>query len=85
MALQTTTARRSPKPRTKVTYTPKALPEDDEAFVREPTVLAVFPISKTSWREGIKAGKYPEGVLLTPRCRAWKVKEIRQLLAELGA
>lgn len=69
------------KPRNKVTYTPAPLPK--EGFVRLPSVLAVLGISKTTFLDGAKEGKYPEGKLLSPRCRVWPVAEIRALLSSL--
>jgi prophage regulatory protein len=69
------------KPRNKITYVPTSLPP--EGVVRLCTVLAVLGISKTSFLNGIKEGKYPAGKLLSPRCRVWPVSEIRALLASL--
>lgn len=77
--MTTTTAER--KPRNKITYTPTPLPA--EGFVRKPSVLAVLGISNTSFNNGVKAGKYPPGKLLSPRCRVWSVDEIRALLASI--
>lgn len=71
------------KPRNKVTYVPINLPT--EGFVRLPTVLSVFGVSKNTYLDGAKAGKYPQGRLLSPRCRVFPVSEIREKLAELGA
>lgn len=67
--------------RNKITYVPAPLPT--EGYVREPSVLSVLGISSTSFHNGIKSGKYPPGKLLTPRCRVWAVKEIRDLLASI--
>lgn len=69
------------KPRNKITYKPVELPA--EGFVRKPSVLAVLGISNTSFHNGIKAGKYPAGKLLSPRCRVWPVSEIRALLTSI--
>jgi len=45
--------------------------------------LAVLGISKSSFYEGIKTGKYPPGKLLSQRCRVWSVAQIRVLLSSL--
>ena len=60
---------------------PAALPEDDDALVRLPTVLGVYPVSESAWYAGIAAGRYPAPVRLGPRTSAWKVGKIRELLA----
>jgi predicted DNA-binding transcriptional regulator AlpA len=44
-------------------------------------VPALLPISKSSWWAGVKTGRYPAGVLLGPRTRAWSVESIRTLIA----
>jgi prophage regulatory protein len=49
-------------------------------YVRLPTVLAVFPVSRSAWWAGIKNGRYPAGVKLGPRTTAWRVEQIRALL-----
>ncbi len=54
-------------------------------YMRLPAVLAVFPVSKSTWWAGISAGRFPKGVKLGPRITAWKVEDIRKLLASLEA
>jgi len=77
--MTTTTIQR--KPRKKITFIPGPLPA--EGYVRKPSVLAVLGISNTSYNNGVKAGKYPAGKLLSPRCRVYNVVEIRALLASV--
>ena len=36
------------------------LPET--GYVRLSTILSVFPVSKSTWWEGIKEGRYPAGI-----------------------
>lgn len=54
------------------------LPET--GFVRLPQVLAVFPVSKSTWWAGVKSGKYPPPVKLGPNTTAWPVTSIRDLI-----
>jgi prophage regulatory protein len=61
---------------------PTALPES--GFIRLPIVLAVFPISRSAWWAGVKSGKYPKPVKLSERTTAWRVEDIRTLLASYG-
>ena len=53
-------------------------------FVRLPQILAVLPISKSAWWQGIKDGKYPHGIKLGGRTTAWRVEDIKNLLKSLG-
>ena len=61
--------------------TPSALPET--GYVRLPVVLRIFPVSKSTWWAGIKARKFPAGVKLSERVTAWKVEDIRALIASV--
>ena len=44
-------------------------------------IAPIFPVCRSSWYEGIKAGKYPKSVNLGGgRSVAWKVEDIRALI-----
>tara|TARA_Y100000588_G_scaffold249176_1_gene263671 strand:+ start:521 stop:718 length:198 start_codon:yes stop_codon:yes gene_type:complete len=58
------------------------LPET--GFVRLPTILKVFPVSKSTWWAGVKAERYPQPVKLGPKITAWRVEDIRRLIASSG-
>jgi len=45
---------------------------------------ALIPISRTSFLNGVKSGKYPKPVKLGERTTAWKIEDIRALIASLG-
>jgi len=53
-------------------------------YVRLPDILKVFPVSKSSWLNGVKSGQYPKPISLGPRTVAWKVEDIRALINELN-
>lgn len=53
----------------------------DTGFVRLPAVLGVIPVSRSTWWNGCKSGKYPKPVKLGPRTTAWRVEDIRALIA----
>lgn len=50
-------------------------------FVRLPQVLALVPVCKTTWWAGVKSGRYPAPVKLSPRVTCWRVEDIRNLIA----
>lgn len=62
--------------------THNALPET--GFVRLPAILAVFPVSRSTFWAGVKSGRFPKPVKLGERTTAWKVEDIRALLASYG-
>jgi prophage regulatory protein len=49
-------------------------------FIRLAQVLAVIPVSKSSWWAGIKDGRFPKPLKLGPRTTVWRVEDIRALL-----
>jgi predicted DNA-binding transcriptional regulator AlpA len=57
----------------------------ETGYVRLKQILPVFPVGKSTWWEGVKSGRYPQPVKLSPRCTAWKAEEIRRLIADLSA
>lgn len=57
-----------------------------EGFVRLPVVLRVLGIGKTSWWNGIRAGKFPKPTKEFGRKTAcWHVDDIRALIARCKA
>lgn len=55
-----------------------AIPET--GYMRLPQVLAVFPVSRSTWWAGVRDGRYPKPVRLGARCTAWHADEIRALI-----
>ena len=66
-----------------------ALP--DEGYLRaaqiignpdaNPPIPPIIPVSRSSWWAGVKSGRYPAPVKLGPRTTAWRVSDIRNLIA----
>jgi prophage regulatory protein len=56
-------------------------PLPQEGYIRLTKVLAVIPVSKSTWYDGVKTGKYPQPTKkFGPRVAAWDVRDIRALL-----
>lgn len=59
-------------------------------FLRLPQIVgdakrgipAIIPVSKSTWFEGIKSGRFPASVKLTERCTAWRVSDILALIEQ---
>ncbi len=45
---------------------------------------AIIPISRTSFLNGVKSGKYPKPVKLGVRTTAWRVEDIRNLITSIN-
>ena len=53
-------------------------------FLRLPAIIAPngpIPVSKSTWWAGVKNGRYPKPVKLSTRVTAWRVEDIRELIA----
>jgi prophage regulatory protein len=52
-----------------------------DRLLRLKEVLELIPVSKSTWWEGVKCGRYPAPVRhLGPRITAWKLSEVMQLV-----
>lgn len=60
----------------------KPLPET--GFLRISEVLKYYPVGKSTWWQGVKDGKFPAPVKLSPRCTAWRAEDIRALINNTG-
>ncbi len=57
-------------------------PQQPHALLRLPAVLAIFPVSKTTWWNGVRAGRYLAAIKLGLRASAWKSSEIALLVSK---
>lgn len=62
------------------------LPES--GFVRLKGILGPngpIPVSKSTWWDGVKSGRFPKPVKIGPAITAWRVEDIRALIRQLGS
>jgi len=45
---------------------------------RKRNIPALIPVSRATWWAGVASGRFPAGVLLGPRTRAWSVESMLQ-------
>jgi len=57
----------------------KNLPET--GFLRITQVLDFIPVGRSTWWAGVKDGKFPAPVKLSPRVTVWRVEDIRALIS----
>ena len=50
-------------------------------LLRLPQVLAIVPVSRSSWWAGIQDGLYPRPLRIGPRSVAWRLTDIKALIA----
>ena len=43
-----------------------------------------IPVSRSTWWAGVRTGRFPKPVRLSPRVTAWRVEDIRNLIEGRG-
>ncbi|MBS0213193.1 MAG: AlpA family phage regulatory protein [Proteobacteria bacterium] len=46
----------------------------------DPGITPIYPVSATTWWDGVRTGRFPKPVKLGPRTTAWRVEDIRALI-----
>lgn len=67
---------------------PMSLPEEGLVRLKQiigdpkanPPIPPVIPVSRSTWWQGVKDGRFPKPVKLSTRCTAWRVEDIRALI-----
>ncbi len=54
-------------------------------FIRLKDILAVFPVSRSTWWAGVKSGRYPQPVKLSTQTTAWKAEDIWKLIDDVSS
>lgn len=47
-----------------------------------PPIPPLIPVSKSTWWEGVRTGRYPKAIKLGPRITAWRVEDIQRLIID---
>ena len=52
--------------------------------LREQQVLQRFGIGRTTWRDGVKEGRFPQPIKFSTRCVGWRVADLDALEERLA-
>ena len=55
-----------------------------DGLIRLPKVLELTSLGKSTWWKGVKDGRFPAPVHLTPRTTAWRAVDILHLIDNLS-
>ena len=55
-----------------------------DSFLRLKQVLAIVPVSRSTWYSGVQTGRYPAPIKIGERCAAWRRSDIDRLVQELS-
>ena len=54
----------------------------DISLIRLGTVLKIYPVSKSTWWDGVRTARYPQPYRLSARAVAWRLSDIRALVEQ---
>ncbi len=46
----------------------------------DPPIYGLYPVSESTWHEGVRDGIYPKGIKLSSMTIAWRVRDILDLI-----
>ncbi len=55
-------------------------PGNPNATPAIPPIPAIIPVCASAWWAGVKAGRYPKPIKLSPRVTAWREDEVLALI-----
>ncbi len=53
-----------------------------DRLIRLREVLSLLPISRSTWWQGVRSGRYPQPVRLGPGVTCWRLADILALIEE---
>ena len=49
-----------------------------------PPIEPLIPVSKSTWWQGVKEGRFPEPIKLSERITVWRASEIHSWISQAG-
>ena len=53
-----------------------------DGFLRLPQVLERIPVSRSGWWQGVKEGRFPQPVKLSPRVTVWRASDVQAYIEQ---
>ncbi len=64
--------------------TSQATQSNQDSLLRVPNIIERMGVSRSYWWQGVKDGKFPQGIKLSARVTVWRASDIDALIASLG-
>lgn len=58
---------------------------EGKGYLRLKQVLQLIPVSKSTWWEGVKIGRYPQSIKIGPRTTVWRAEDIKAFIEKSAA
>ncbi|MGZ8983520.1 MAG: helix-turn-helix transcriptional regulator [Methylotenera sp.] len=59
-------------------------PIPQTGFVKIPQILAVIPVSPSTWWAGVKTGRFPAPIKLGANTTVWRAEDIHALINRIN-
>ena len=56
------------------------LPQIIGDITARPPIPPIIPVGKSKWWKGVKTGRFPQPVKISPRINAWRVEDIKSFI-----
>lgn len=47
-----------------------------------PPIPPIIPVGKSTWWQGVKSGRFPKPLKLSPKVTVWRVEDIRKYIEQ---
>ena len=55
-------------------------PISPDRLIRLPEVLRIIPVGKSTWHDGVREGRYPAPIKISPRVSCYRLSSILSLV-----
>lgn len=59
-------------------------PIPQTGFAKIPQILAVIPVSRSTWWAGVKTGRFPAPIKLGANTTVWRAEDIHNLIKQIA-
>ena len=58
--------------------------KENDRLLRINPVLERIPVSRSGWMQGVREGRYPAAIRLSPRVTVWREADIIAMIEQFG-
>ena len=58
--------------------------KENDRLLRINQVLERIPVSRSGWMQGVREGRYPAAIRLSPRVTVWREADIIAMIEQFG-
>lgn len=55
------------------------------ATASTPAIRGLIPVSRSTWWDGVKSGRFPQPIRISARCVAWRYSDIANIVEQMAS